>query len=58
MRRRGFTLVELIIGMVVTAMVMLALSVVTFAVANGWQSAEAADNATHRLHQFLNRHLN
>lgn len=44
-RRRGFTLVELIIGMVITAMVLCALSVVTFAVSNGWQSADAADSS-------------
>ncbi len=45
MRRRGFTLVELIIGMVITAMVLCALSVVTFAVSNGWENAQAADSS-------------
>ncbi|CAN5401295.1 hypothetical protein BH10PLA1_BH10PLA1_02640 [soil metagenome] len=46
MRRNAFTLVELIIGMVMTAMVLSALSVVTYAVSNGWQSAVAADSTS------------
>lgn len=46
MSRRGFTLVELLIGMVVTTMVLSAMAMVAFAVSNGWQAAESADAAS------------
>jgi len=45
MRRRGFTIVELIIGMFITAMVLAALAAVSMAVSTGWQQAESADSA-------------
>jgi type II secretory pathway pseudopilin PulG len=45
MRRRGFTLVELIIGMVMTVMVLSALAAVATAVSMGWQNADSADSA-------------
>ncbi len=45
MRRNGFTLVELIIGMVITAMVMAAMAAVSTAVSSGWQQADSADTA-------------
>ncbi len=45
MRRRGFTMVELIIGMFITAMVLAAMAAVSTAVSNGWQQADSADTA-------------
>lgn len=43
--RRGFTFVELMIGMVVTAVVLSALSVFTAAVAAHWETTEAGQSA-------------
>lgn len=43
MRRRGFTLLELLIGMVITAMVLTALATVTYAVSVNWKTAEAVE---------------
>lgn len=45
MRRAGFTIVELIIGMFITAMVLAALAAVSMAVSNGWQQADSADSS-------------
>lgn len=44
-RRRGLTLVELSIGMVITAMVMGALGGMWFAVADAWRQSSSSQNA-------------
>jgi prepilin-type N-terminal cleavage/methylation domain-containing protein len=42
--RRGFTFIELMMGIVVTAIVLAALSVFVFGVADGWTNAESAQS--------------
>jgi prepilin-type N-terminal cleavage/methylation domain-containing protein len=45
MRRTGFTLLELLIGMVITALVMTALATVTYAVSVNWRTAELVESS-------------
>lgn len=45
MRRRGFTFVELVIGMAITALVISALSAVSYAVSITWREAAAVDSS-------------
>jgi prepilin-type N-terminal cleavage/methylation domain-containing protein len=44
-RRRGFTFVELMVGIVVTSMVLCALSVFVFGVGENWQNSDTAQSA-------------
>jgi prepilin-type N-terminal cleavage/methylation domain-containing protein len=45
MRRKGFTLLELLIGMVITALVLTALATVTYAVSVNWRTAESVESS-------------
>ena len=56
----GFTLVELMIGLVVTALVMAALAGLTTAVAQGWKqgdTTQATTNVTTQAHLRVKRYL-
>ena len=60
LQRRGFTFVELIVGMLVTAIVLCALSVFTFGVGESWQNSDSSQSvflrqtmAVERLNHIL-----
>lgn len=54
-RRRGFIVVELIVGLVVVALVMLALASVLFAVARGWDDQDIAQSTEVQANQIYAR---
>jgi type II secretory pathway component PulJ len=59
-RRTGFTLAELMIGMLVTALVLAALAAFTSAVAEGWNQSDGTQDAAleaHQAYQRLNHYL-
>jgi prepilin-type N-terminal cleavage/methylation domain-containing protein len=60
MRPRGFTLLELLIGMIITSMVLTALATVTYAVSVNWRTAEAVESsymAGAQVNARLGQHL-
>jgi type II secretory pathway pseudopilin PulG len=54
-RTRGFILAELLVGLVIVAMVMLALSSVLFAVADGWDDQDISQSTQLQANQIYAR---
>jgi prepilin-type N-terminal cleavage/methylation domain-containing protein len=54
-RARGFTFIELMIGMVITAMVLAAMAAVMDSVAQGWQAGSVSQSTQMPANQIYNR---
>ena len=54
-RRRGFTFVELCLGLVITTLVMGAMAAFSMAMASAWKSAEKTQSLTLRGHHAILR---
>jgi len=53
--RRGLTMIELLIGLVITGLVMAALASITFAVAQGWTASDGTQNLQIQSQQVYTR---